>query len=91
VPYLGNHDDRYPASLDLLGQEHLGFHLDVTWASEHVEYLAAGKPCKSNPPDMIIAFDKTRLAENNDTYVLFNDAHVEHVSSDKAIELGLLT
>lgn len=91
VPYLDNHGDRYPESIDLLDQEYHGFRLDIDWTKKHVKYLGGGKPCKSNPPDMIIAFDETRLAENLDTYVLFNDAHVERVSRDKAIELGLLT
>ena len=91
VPYLRNHDDRYPESIDLLDQEYHGCHLDVVWTRKHVKYLGAGKRCKSNPPDMIIAFDETRLAENQDSYALFNDAHVEPVSRDKAVELGLTT
>ena len=91
VPYLSNHNDRYPESIDLLGEEYHGYHLDIAWAKEHVQYLGGGKPCKSNRPDMIIAFDKTRLTQNQDTYVLFNDAHVEKISRDKAIELGLTT
>ena len=70
--YLRDHDDRYPDSISLLEREHVGFGLDVVWLGKHVKYLGGGKLSRPNPPDMIVAFDKSRLAKKQDTYVLFN-------------------
>lgn len=91
ICYLANHNDRYPedlAQLDKLPKDQR-YTIDYDWLCQRIAYLGAGKHCKSNPPDMVIAYDRSMLAGNKGTCVLFNDAHVEHVSYTKAKELGL--
>ncbi len=91
IRYLAGHDDQYP---DTLGQmeeirKDQRFAIDYAWVSQHIKYLGAGKACKTNRPNMIIAYDLSMLAERNGTFVLFNDAHVEHISNQRAIKMGL--
>lgn len=89
VLYLDDHGDQYPEDFSSLVRICQGYDIDVALAKQHIEYLGKGKACKSNPLDMVIAFDKTMLIENQETYVLFNDAHVEHVSDQRAKALNL--
>ncbi len=92
VRYLASHNDQYPdelSQLDELPGDHR-FTIDYTWVSSHIKYLGAGKQCRVNPPDMIIAYDMVMLANHRKTHVLFNDSHVEHLSYAKAKQLGLM-
>jgi hypothetical protein len=87
--YLNEHRDHYPEDWSSLEAICHGYDVDFSLAKQRLRYLGKDKACRSNPPDMVIAFDETMLDENQETYVLFNDAHVEHISSQKAKELGL--
>jgi hypothetical protein len=91
VGYLENHDDQYPNALGQMEEIRRDrcFTVDYAWVSQHIKYTGAGKSCKTNPPDMIIAYDLMMLTERNGTYVLYNDAHVEYISNQRAIALGL--
>lgn len=91
VLYLNDHGGRYPDDLMQFekeyGQRNQG--LDFEWVHQHVTFLGDGRACKSMPPDTLIAYDKTMLAESQETYVLFNAAYVRGVSKDWCSVLGL--
>ncbi|HPC96767.1 MAG TPA: four helix bundle protein [Sedimentisphaerales bacterium] len=92
IEYVSAHQDCYPDSLEQYEKEcgQATRRLDFEWVHQHAGYLGKGKSCKSMPPDMPIAYDKTVLAEKQETYVLFNAAYVRYASRDRCIELGLI-
>lgn len=89
--YLESHDSRYPDNLFKLDEwpRDPRFQVDFTWVSQHITYLGSRVSRKSDPSDMIIAYDHSMLTQQRDTYVLFNDGHVEYISQQRAAELGL--
>lgn len=90
VTYLASHEDHYPDSLAELDKQcgQQPYHLDFKWIDQHVQYLGKGRS-KSLPPDTPMAYDKTMLAQKQETYVLFNAAYVRHASRDMCVRLGL--
>jgi hypothetical protein len=92
VFYLADHEDHYPADLGQYQEEckQRTHGLNFEWMHQHVQYLGGGRFCKSMPPDMPIAYDKTMLIEKQGTYVLFNAAYVRRVPQDKCVKLGLV-
>ncbi|HUU20799.1 MAG TPA: M56 family metallopeptidase [Sedimentisphaerales bacterium] len=84
--YANDHEDKYPLSLRRL-QDYLNLE-EFNWALANVEYLAHGKTI-SVRPDVVIAYDKTLLAERKGTNVLFNDSHVDFVKPERLKELGI--
>jgi prepilin-type processing-associated H-X9-DG protein len=63
---------------------------DIDWLNQNVKYLGKGKTEKEKP-DTIIAYDKSLLAVDKGTFILFLDGHVEFVEAEKLKELGIGT
>jgi len=80
---------RYPPSLAALDE----FVSDAlpewsAWTHENVTYLGQGQRVGA-PDDTPIAYDKTLLAEQGGTNVLFNDTHVSFVTRQELEQLGI--
>ncbi|MEN6428132.1 MAG: hypothetical protein ABFE13_22515 [Phycisphaerales bacterium] len=86
--YASKNDDRMPQSIEEIrqyadSQEH------YQWIVENVEYVGAGQTV-SNPPSLVVAYDKTLLAAGKGTHVLFLDTHVDFVAPGRLVKLGVL-
>ena len=84
--YANDHDDKYPDSLTDL-QEYAKDE-ELKWATENIGYLAKGKTA-AEPPETVIAYDKTLLAKGQGTNVLFGDSHVSFEKPQTLKELGV--
>ncbi len=87
--YANDHEEKYPDTLQKL-QKHINdmSEDDLKWLLENVVYLGRGKTVVE-PPDTVIAYDKTLLEKGEGTNVLFNDSHVTFKSSKQLEKLGI--
>lgn len=81
--YSNDHDEQYPDNLQDL-EDYLE---DLQWFTEKVEYLGKGKKA-SDPPDTVIAYDKSMMRRAKGTNVLYN-AHVAFEKPLRLVKLGI--
>jgi prepilin-type processing-associated H-X9-DG protein len=86
--YGSQNADRLPPSLEL--RELADTEEQYEWMIENVEYLGAGL-LFSQSPTLVVAYDKTLLAQGKGTNVLFLDSHVEFVEPERFATLDLPT
>jgi len=84
--YANDHEDKFPDSLMQL-QEYLKDQ-ELTWVLANVNYRGKGKTV-TLPPNTLIAYDKTLLADEEGTNVLFINGRVEFLTSERLKELGI--
>ena len=87
--YAAEHDSKLPETLDVLkpyfADEQISF-----WALNNVTYLGKGRSREESKSSNIpIAYDKSLLKSQQGTNVLFLDAHVGYVDSERLKELGI--
>jgi len=80
---------KYPDTLEELGEQDYINRKDLAWYLENVEYLGKGKTA-ADPPNAVIAYDKTLLEKSNSTNVLYNDSHVAFRGLEQLKKLGLI-
>jgi prepilin-type processing-associated H-X9-DG protein len=84
--YANDHEDRLPPSLAL--RELADSEEQYQWMAENLEYLGAGITCAQSP-SLVVAYDKTLLAQGKGTNVLFLDSRVKFVEPEEFAEYGL--
>ncbi|MBN2138568.1 MAG: hypothetical protein JW720_12245 [Sedimentisphaerales bacterium] len=80
--YANDHLDKFPDSPGQM-RDYLADKATIDWMLTDVAYLAAGKTAADAKPDIVAAYDKTLLARDIGTNVLFLDAHVEFLENSK--------
>ncbi len=85
--YASKHDDWMPQSLEEI-REYADSEEQYQWYLANVEYLGAGHSV-SNPPTVLVAYDKTLLATGKGTLALFLDTHIEFVEPRDFAKYGL--
>lgn len=83
--YADDHDDRFP---DRMADAVACYPINLPWLQQHVVYLGKGK-AMSVPPDAVLAYDRTMLAEGIGTLVLFAASHVDFRSREELEALGI--
>jgi len=85
--YASKHEDWLPQSLEEI-REYADSEEQYRWYLENVEYVGAG--CSvSNPPTVLVAYDKTLLATGKGTVALFLDTHVDFIEPEGFAKYGL--
>jgi hypothetical protein len=79
--YASDHEEKYPDNLEEV-KTYLSNEEDFQWIIENVDYRGRYKT-KNADPNTVIAYDKTLLAYEQPTNVLFNDSHIESISQKK--------
>ncbi|MCH7556102.1 MAG: M48 family metalloprotease [Planctomycetes bacterium] len=86
--YANDYEDRFPDSMQKLqGYPYLNEE-EFEWALANVKYLAKGKML-TDPPDVILAYDKKILTEGMGTNILRNDTYVGFVKFEELKKLGI--
>ncbi|MGE5297176.1 MAG: hypothetical protein ACM3VT_20315 [Solirubrobacterales bacterium] len=85
--YASKHDDWMPQSLEEI-KEFADSEEQYQWYLANVEYLGAGHSV-SNPPTVLIAYDKTLLATGKGTIALFLDTHIAFIEPRDFAKYGL--
>jgi len=85
--YANDHEDKLPDTMQELKESGLS-NEELRWLLENVEYLGKGKTVLG-PPDTVIAYDKTMLAERKGTNVFFNRGYVAFKTPEQLKKLGI--
>ncbi len=87
--YAADNDSKLPETLDIL-KPYLADEQTSFWVQNNVVYLGKGiKRDESTSWNIPTAYDKSLLQSHQGTNVLFLDAHVEFVNSERLKELGI--
>jgi hypothetical protein len=86
--YAEEHDWHYPETIDELPAYAKMFDQDFQWILDNVGYVGAGR-VGSDPPDTLIAYDKTLLARGKGTNGVFRDGHAEFLPPNRLEQYGL--
>jgi hypothetical protein len=86
--YAEEHDWRYPDTLEQLPDYAEQFDQDFQWILDNVGYVGAGRVAQ-DPPETLIAYDKTLLATGKGTYGVFRDGHAEFIEPARLSQYGL--
>ena len=84
--YAASNDEKYPISFDELKQ--YDDEILLPWLHENIEYLGKGK-IRSDPPDIVIAYDRILFEKGKGTNILFNDNLVNFVRPNELEKLGI--
>jgi prepilin-type processing-associated H-X9-DG protein len=84
--YANDYEDKLPDTLD--GVQTFVSEADLKWLKDNVEYLGKGKTV-SEPPDVVVAYDRTVLRKGEGTLVLYLDSHVAFEGPHKLERLGI--
>jgi hypothetical protein len=89
VLYVNEHADQLPDTFQALrGRPTYMSDADIAWLEARIEYLGRGKTIAVFP-DTVIAYDKTLLARQKGTIVLYADSHVTFESPVALKRLGI--
>lgn len=86
--YAEQHNWRYPDTIDELKEYAKMFDQDFQWILDNVGYVGAGK-VGNDPPDTLIAYDRTLLAAGKGTNGVFRDGHAEFLPPEMLAKYGL--
>jgi hypothetical protein len=86
--YAEEHNWRYPDTIEELPAYAKMFDQDFQWILDNVGYVGAGK-VGQDPPDTLIAYDKTLLARGKGTNGIFRDGHAEFIEPKRLPQYGL--
>ena len=86
--FANDHQGNYPDTLQELAQKNYMDAQDLKWLLENVQYHGEAKTA-ADPPNAVIAYDKTLLDRDNGTNVLFNDSHVAFARPEQLEKLGI--
>ncbi len=84
--YANDYDDKFPDTLQDLHD--FVNSVELKWLVKNVEYLGKGKTT-SDPPNIVVTYDKTVLKKGEGTLVLYADGHVAYENPDTLIEIGI--
>jgi len=85
--YANENQDRLPRSLAEI-KKYVNREERYQWLVENVQYLGAGL-LLSQSPSVLVAYDRTLLAEGKGTNALFLENRVNFIGPDKLAEYGL--
>ncbi|MHC4239096.1 MAG: M56 family metallopeptidase [Planctomycetota bacterium] len=80
---------RFPNILTQLQQRDYIEQKDLAWYLENVEYVGKGKTA-ADPPDAVLAYDRSLLEKGEGTNVLFNDTHVAFTRPEQLEKLRII-
>ncbi|MHC4185254.1 MAG: hypothetical protein ACYSR4_04900, partial [Planctomycetota bacterium] len=80
---------RFPNTLRRLAERDYISEKDLAWYLANVEYLAKGKTAR-DPPDAVLAYDRSLLEKGEGTNVLFNDTHVAFTRPEQLEKLRII-
>ncbi len=86
--YAQEHDWKYPDTIHELKDYAAQCDQDFQWILENVGYVGAGR-VGDDPPETLIAYDKTLLATGKGTYGVFRDGHAEFIEPSRLSQYGL--
>ncbi len=86
--YAQEHDWKYAARIDELKDYAARCDQDFQWILDNVAYVGAGRVA-DDPPETLIAYDKTLLAIGKGTYGVFRDGHAEFIEPKRLSQYGL--
>ncbi len=86
--YGSENEDRLPQSLEEMGK-YADSEEQYQWLVANVEYVGAGMLFSSQSPSLVLAYDKTLLAQGKGTHVLFLDTHIDFVEPEGFGQYGL--
>jgi hypothetical protein len=86
--YANDNEAKYPDALQELYEQDYVDRKDLEWFLENVEYVGKGKTA-ADPPNMVIAYDKTLLEKGKGTNVLFNDTYVGFENPEQLKKRGI--
>jgi prepilin-type processing-associated H-X9-DG protein len=85
--YGSENEDRLPPSLEEM-RTYADSKEQYQWLVANVEYVGAGLLFQQSP-SLVLAYDKTLLAQGKGTHVLFLDTHIDFVEPGGFAEYGL--
>lgn len=89
VMYADEHEGKLPETLDVL-KPYLAAEQVRFWVQNNVVYLGKGRSRKEKTLSKIpVAYDKSMFESKQGTNVLFADAHVEFLETERLKELGI--
>ena len=84
--FSNDYEEKYPDALQ--GVREFVEDDVLTWCEENVTYLGKGMTT-ADPPNIVVAYDKTLLEKGDGTLVLYNDSNVAFESSRQLEKLGI--